>query len=124
MYRRPPQATRTDTLFPDTPLFRSSSNAAADRPASSRRVTSGWSPRARPNRSAAGAFTASTRPDPITTSKGSGKASRQSGGRLDLMAPAGLLPAAGCAGRGWLGQFTTYGKLGQLTACEIGRAHV
>src|SRR3546814_19379614 len=30
MYRRPPRSTRTDTLFPDTTLFRSPDNAPPD----------------------------------------------------------------------------------------------
>src|SRR3546814_5031198 len=34
MLRRPPRSTRTDTLFPYTPLFRSPSEAVMQRPAS------------------------------------------------------------------------------------------
>src|SRR3546814_9587898 len=41
MIRRPPRSTRTDTLFPYTPLFRSPSGSLHSRPAAVRRLFGG-----------------------------------------------------------------------------------
>src|SRR3546814_10229081 len=45
MARRPPRSTRTDTLFPDPPLFRSGAALLRTLPAADLRRQSTWEPR-------------------------------------------------------------------------------